>query len=189
MALSNTAFSCDVGRITSYDPVNHLVIVQIHPETEDEPALQTGWIPYSASWVGNGWGLYAAPVLNTLCVVVYQQGSKQIPISAGPLFDASNRPLTVESGEFWIVHSSGASLKFTNDGKVLVSSTVQIDLTAPKVNINASDECNITTGNMKIDASTQCDIFSPQVKAGDSSGSFETLLKSDNTPTTNLQGS
>lgn len=188
MALSNTAFSADVGNITSYDPVNHLVIVQIHPATDDEPALQTGWIPYGSSWVGNGWGMYAAPVLNTLCIVLYQQGSRQIPIAATPLFGGSVRPLKVESGEFWIVHQSGSSLKFTNDGKVSISSGAQIDLTAPTVNINASD-VNINTSSIKIDASTQCDIFSPLVKVGSSSGSFKTLLKSDNTPTTNLQGS
>lgn len=189
MALGNTAFSCDVGKITSYDPVNHLVIVEIHPATDNDPASLTGWIPYASSWVGNGWGMYAAPVLDTLCIVVYQQGSRQIPLAAQPLFDGSNRPLTVQSGEFWLVHKSGSSLKFTNDGQVLVSSTVQIDLTAPVVNINASNECNISTSNMKIDSSAQCDIFSPVIKAGSSSGAFETLLKSDNTPTTNLQGS
>lgn len=189
MAFSNTAFSADIGNITSYDPVNHLVIVQIHPATDEEPALQTGWIPYSAAWVGNGWGMYAAPVLNTLCIVVYQQGSRQIPIAATPLFGGSVRPLKVESGEFWIVHQSGSSLKFTNDGQVSISSNVQIDLTAPTVNINASDVLNINTASMKIDASTECDIFSQLIKVGSSSGYFETLLKSDNTPTTNLQGS
>jgi len=173
-ATSNMSFSSDVGSITSYDPVKHLVIVQIHPATDDEPALQTGWIPYSASWVGNGWGLYAAPVLNTLCSVLYQQGSRQIPIAAAPLFDGNNRPLTVESGEFWLVHATGSSLKLTNDGNLSLSSSGQINITAPTVNINASTECNI---------------FSPVVKAGASGGAFEKLMKIDSSPTVNLQGS
>lgn len=172
-ATGNTASSGDIGKITSYDPINHLVIVQIHPETEDEPALQTGWIPFGTAWAGNGWGMYAAPALNTLCTVLYQQGSRQQAIGATPLFDAENRPLNVDSGEFWIVHKSGSYLKFTNDGKVLMSSESQIDISAPTVNINAS---------------TQCNIFSPDVSIGDSGGAFETLLKSDNSPTTSLKG-
>lgn len=173
MATGNSAFSSDIGRITSYDPVNHLVIVQIHPETDDEPALQTGWIPLGTSWAGNGWGLYAAPALDTLCTVLYQQGNRQQPIAATPLFDANNRPLNVPSGEFWVVHSSGSFVKFTNDGKIEISSQNEINMNAPTVNINASSECNI---------------FSPQVKVGDETGAFEHLLKESNTPTISLQG-
>lgn len=188
-ALSNKAFSCEIGRITSYDPSTRLVIVEIHPATEDDPSLITGWIPLGTPWAGNGWGLYAAPALNTLCTVLFQQGSNQQPIAATPLFDGSNAPLAVDSKEFWIVHESGSSIKFTNDGNVLISSSTQIDLQAPTINITASSECKMTAPNVTVEASVECDITAPIVKAGAAGGVFTPLLKENATSTLNLLGS
>ena len=43
------------GTVTAYDPDNYAVKVQLQPTGEE-----TGWIPLSSPWVGNGWGLAAA---------------------------------------------------------------------------------------------------------------------------------
>ena len=191
-ALSNIASSCDIGRITSYSPKGHMVIVQIHPATRDDPPLQTGWIPLGTPWVGNGWGLYSAPELGSLCVVTYQQGSRQQPIGATLLFDLKNVPLEVESGEFWIVHKSGSSLKFTNDGVVSIFGNEEIKISSPKINLTSDTgdgEINLQAKKVTINAEDKIDITSPIVNVGAEGSVFQTLLKSDSTSTINLKGS
>ena len=40
-----------VGLITSYEPSNFSVRVQLQPE-----GFLTGWLPLCSPWIGNGWG-------------------------------------------------------------------------------------------------------------------------------------
>lgn len=145
MAVSNFAFT-DTGIITGYDPVKHLVTVQIHPATANDPALKTGWIPLASMWVGNGWGMFAAPSLGDICVVIYQTGDRQRPIGATLIFTRKNGLLpTVPSQEFWLVHKSGSFVKLTNDGAISISANTAVNVTAPEVNI---DSLEVNVGNI-----------------------------------------
>jgi phage baseplate assembly protein V len=103
------------GIISSYDPVNFAVKVRLQPHD-----VETGWLPLMSPWVGNGWGMFCAPSLGDLIDVQFLEGSAEVGFACLRWFTDSARPLNVPSGEFWLVHSSGAFFKLTNDGKATV---------------------------------------------------------------------
>lgn len=103
-----------VGRISGYNPAAYAVKVQFPPDD-----TETGWIPLGSAWVGNGWGMFSPPGIGDQCEVDFQDGGQDAPIGGLRLFDARNAPLSVPSGEMWLVHRLGATVRLTNDGKAL----------------------------------------------------------------------
>ncbi|MGI4776961.1 MAG: phage baseplate assembly protein V [Janthinobacterium lividum] len=97
--------------VDAYDPDTYSVKVRLQPSD-----VLTGWIPISSSWVGNGWGLFAAPSIGDMVQVECQEGDIDAGLMVGSMFNDVDRPLPVPSGELWIVHKSGAFFKLTNDG-------------------------------------------------------------------------
>lgn len=105
------------GIVTSYDPDNYAVRVDLQVA-----GISSGWLPLCSPWIGNGWGFFAAPSIGDMVEVSYFGGALEAGFVEGRLFNDEDRPLSVPSAEFWIVHKSGSFLKFTNDGDVLVNS-------------------------------------------------------------------
>ena len=136
----------DLGVVSAYDSQNYLVRVQLYPEddTNNTPALETGWIPLFTPWAGNGWGLFLPPNIGDVIEVHYQAGSLQNGYAALRSFSIGSpaNPQNVPSGEFWLVHASGSLIKLTNDGNMTINAQTQVDITAPVVNIT-SPEVNI----------------------------------------------
>lgn len=144
LAMSNVAYS-KFGTIANYNPDNYTVTVTLRPEDPDNPERSlTGWIPYAALWGGNGWGLFAPPTLGDQCSVHFVEGSYDGAFATAVFFNQNLPPQNVPSGEFWLVHQAGATLKFTNDGNVTLSSTDTITVDAPTVNIG-----NISAGSLE----------------------------------------
>ena len=112
-----------VGTVSSYDPANYTVKVSLQPE-----GATTGWLPILTPWSGNGWGLFAPPTPGDLVEVQFHDGDFNAGVACLRFFNDGQRPLNVPSGEFWLVHKNGASLKFTNDGKVLLNAGTEIDV-------------------------------------------------------------
>lgn len=130
-----------MGIVTSYDPAAYTAIVSIHPEEE-----LTGWLPILAPWVGNGWGHFAPPSIGDQVEVVHAEGSVGMGMVVGRVFDQAHQPIPVQSGEFWLVHKSGSSIKLTNDEKISINGALEIDLSAPRVSIAATENIVITSG-------------------------------------------
>lgn len=101
------------GRVASYDPVHYAVKVVLLPDG----AANSGWLPLSTAWVGNGWGLFAAPNLGDIVEVHFEDGNLEAGFVVNRFFSDQTRPLAAPSGEFWLVHQSGAFFKLTNDGR------------------------------------------------------------------------
>lgn len=101
------------GTISSYDPANHAVKVELQPD-----GTLTGWIPLKSAWVGNGWGLFLAPQIGTAVEIDFQEADGGVGSAGLSFFNDVERPLSVPSGEAWLVHKSGTSLKLTNDGAI-----------------------------------------------------------------------
>jgi uncharacterized protein involved in type VI secretion and phage assembly len=114
-----------LGLISSYDPANYAVRVAIQPEGN-----LTGWIPLLSPWVGNGWGMFCPPTIGDMVEVQFQEADHDAALSCMRVFNDQNRPLTVPSGEFWLVHKSGSLLKFHNDGSIEVTASAGITYTA-----------------------------------------------------------
>lgn len=110
-----------MGIVTSYDPAQYACKVQIMPEgafpSEGESG-ESGWIPVQTIWSGPGWGVYCPPTVGDQVFVAHAEGDAGSGQIIGRVYDASHLPLAVQSGEFWMVHASGAFFKFTNDGNV-----------------------------------------------------------------------
>lgn len=102
--------------VTSYDPANYAVRVQLQPE-----GTMSGWLPLASPWVGNGWGMFCAPSINEMVTIVFMEGQLESGVVVNRLFNDEDRPLAVDSGEFWLVHESGAFFKLQNDGAATFS--------------------------------------------------------------------
>jgi phage baseplate assembly protein V len=92
------------------------VKVQLQPEGNE-----TGWLPLGSLWAGNGWGMFAAPPIGSQVEVQFIEGHPEAGVVGLHFFSDVDQALSVPSGEFWLVHANGASIKLTNDGKLTVS--------------------------------------------------------------------
>ncbi|HEX7854431.1 MAG TPA: hypothetical protein VF503_12120 [Sphingobium sp.] len=99
------------GTITGFDPDTRAIKAQLEPD-----GTSTGWIPLKSMWVGNGWGLYLSPSIGDAVEVSFQETDGGVGTAGLLFFNDEDRPLSVPSGEAWLVHKSGASIKLTNDG-------------------------------------------------------------------------
>lgn len=114
------------GIVTSYNPATYAVKVRIQPED-----VETGWLPLGSAWVGNGWGLFTPPSAGDMVHVEFIEGDNDSGIVCNRLFSDGDRPLSVPSGELWMVHRSGSVLKFKNDGTVEISAQTELKYSAP----------------------------------------------------------
>lgn len=114
------------GLITAYDPNSYAVKVQLQPTGEE-----TGWIPLSTPWVGNGWGMAAGPMIGAVVETEFDSGLTGAGMAAGQFFNDEDRCPGPPSGEFWLLHKSGSLMKFLNSGEVLLSSAGKITYDAP----------------------------------------------------------
>jgi len=148
------------GTVSAYDPDKYAAKVIIQPE-----GFETGFLPIGSTWVGNLWGLFCPPSPGDEVDVHFQEDGKNAAYIALRFFGGNAKPLSVPSGEFWLVHSSGSFAKFLNNGTVVFtdkeggslslnadgSATFNADLTIVGnlvVTQNISDQ-NATSGTMQ----------------------------------------
>lgn len=135
------AASTRVGLITSYDPNTYSAKVMLQPEN-----VETGWLPITSAWIGNNWGLFMPPTSGDMVEVQFQEDGMSAGFICGRFYNDSERPLQVNSGEFWLVHKSGSCLKFHNDGTVEIVSNSHLTATVGG-NMTATVQ-----GNVEFDA-------------------------------------
>lgn len=124
------------GIVTSYDPNTYAVKVQLQPE-----GVLTGWIPLKSAWVGNGWGLFCPPSLGDAVEIDFQEDDGGNGSAGWRFYNAVERPLPCPSGEFWLVHPSGSTLKFMNDGTVALQANKDL-------NIKVNGDLHLAVGGM-----------------------------------------
>jgi phage baseplate assembly protein V len=118
-----------IGIVTSYDPVHYAVKVHLQPPPAEGDATETGWLPVWSPWVGDKWGLFCPPVIGAQVIILFVAGDGQVGICLGALYSDADQPLNVPAGQFWVQDSAGAFLKFTNDGKVLLTAPQGFEVT------------------------------------------------------------
>ena len=123
-ALAHKTFA-RVGIITNYDPAHYAARVLLQPE-----GIMTGYLPVTTPWVGNGWGFYAPPSPGDHVEVHFQQGGREAGFIVNRFYSTKTVPLPVPSGEFWMVHQSGSTIRFTNDGDVIITASRDLKLHA-----------------------------------------------------------
>lgn len=100
-----------IGSVESYDPNRYAAKVTLQPD-----GILTGWLPIAAQWIGSQWGLYTPPNIGDLCAVEFIDGDLSAGIIVGKFWNNDQQPLAVPSGECWIVHANGQSVKLLNSG-------------------------------------------------------------------------
>ena len=127
-ALKARAVSLDLGQaqprfglVTSVDPTTAAVRVSLQPE-----GVLSGWLPVLSPWIGAGWGMSCPPAPGDQVLILAQEGEAEHGLVVGRAFSLSQPPPAAPSGEFWLVHRSGTSLKLQNDGTVHINGPVAI---------------------------------------------------------------
>ena len=146
-AASQTA-TVRIATVTSYDPNNYAAKVLIQPE-----GYETGFLPVTSPWTGNGWGMFCPPTPGDVVDVHFQEGGKQAGFVALRHYGDQFRPLPVPSGEFWVVDKLGNYFKFSG-GKVLLNGHTEIDVTTPTINITTATANVTASGSVNVTAPT-----------------------------------
>lgn len=101
------------GLVTSYDPDNHLVKVNVQPE-----GVETGWLPLQVAHAGNGFGIYAAPNIGDQAVVHFLEGDREVGWCSGFMPNDVDKPPSVPAGEIHLIHGQGQFVKLLADGSI-----------------------------------------------------------------------
>lgn len=109
------------GIVSSVDPNTATARVTLQPE-----GVLTGWLPLLTPWVGNGWGLVCPPAIGTQVLVLPHEGDAEQGIIVGATWSTQTVPPPAPSGEIWLVHKSGSSLKLQNDGTVRINGDLHV---------------------------------------------------------------
>ena len=122
-----------MGIVSSYDPNQYAAKVILQPS-----GVETGFIPISSPWVGNGWGFGAGPNAGDVVDVHFQEWGKGAPYIEMRFYGNKARPMPVPSGECWMMHKLGTFVKFLNDGTLAIGSPVGINVTSPLTTITGN---------------------------------------------------
>ncbi len=148
-----------VAVVTGYDPNAYAAQVNVLPDE-----ISSGWLPIASPWIGNGWGLFLPPNIGDMVSVSFFEGHLEAGYVELRFWNSIDLPVAVPSGEFWLLHKSGSLMKFTNDGKVAVTSHSDLNVTVGG-NLNANVTGNVSarvsgsvsanvTGNVNVTAPT-----------------------------------
>ena len=98
------------GTVQSVDTTNMTAKVLVQPEN-----VLSGWLPINAPVAGPGWGVVCPPVAGQQVKIIPDAGDHESYSIAGSTWSKANLPPPgSKSGELWLVHSSGASVKLLN---------------------------------------------------------------------------
>jgi phage baseplate assembly protein V len=132
------------GIVSSYNPAKHTVKVLLQPDGQE-----SAWMPYMEPFVGNGWGLHAAPTSGNMVLVLFVGNSPDTPVAVGNFYNNVEQPQAVPSGEFWLTHKTGSTFKLTNDGKVTVA-----DKAGSTIILNGDNTATLTaSGGLTVNGS------------------------------------
>lgn len=134
------------GIVTAYDPESYSVKVALQPTGNE-----TGWIPLATIWAGNGFGIVAGPVIGAVIEVEFDSGMVGVGMAVGQFFNEVDRCPGPPSGQFWVIDSSGSSIKLTNDKKVTVTDGAGSTVV---MNGNGTGTLNFAAG-LTVNANTQ----------------------------------
>jgi phage baseplate assembly protein gpV len=170
-----------VGLVSATRADKFAVKVTLQPEGDE-----TGWLPVLSPWVGNGWGLCARLQQGAQVLVLHQENDLSNGIVIGSMFSVVDAVPNTNMGdsEFWLVHKSGSLLKFTDDGKVALTSNGDLDITCGGKIVASASEMDLS-GNLKVTGSISA---TQDVTAGPNNISLENHTHSAVQPGSGVSG-
>lgn len=162
-ATQGTASHTRIGTISAYDPNNHAAKVLFQPEEHE-----SGWMPIASQWVGNGWGMFSPPSIGDMVHIHFMDGNFESGMVGARAYNDQDRPLSIPSGEWCLVHKSGSLLHFNNDGTVSMQAST-VNLTGNLNVINGNITCqNGDVSDKKSSMQTMRDDYNPHTHGGGS---------------------
>jgi uncharacterized protein involved in type VI secretion and phage assembly len=119
--LDTAAAQAKFGIVASVNGQTQAARVVMQPD-----GVLSGWLPFLSPWTGSGWGIVCPLSPGDQVFVVPQEGDIEQGVIVGRAYSTAQRPPQAPSGEFWIVHQSGSSLKLCNDGTVRVAGDLHV---------------------------------------------------------------
>jgi phage baseplate assembly protein gpV len=110
------------GIVTSVDTNSGCARVTLQPE-----GVLSGWLPILSPWAGAGWGLVCPPSPGDQVMVLAQEGDAEQGVIVGAAFSTAQLPPAAPVGEFWLLHSSGSSIKLQNDGTIRMNGNLYVN--------------------------------------------------------------
>jgi uncharacterized protein involved in type VI secretion and phage assembly len=159
------------GTISAYDPAKYAAKVILQPE-----GFETGFLPIGSEMVGAGWGLYCGPSIGDEVEVNFQEDGKGAAYIGSRFYGDEAPPVAVPSGEFWLIHKSGAYIKLTNDGKLSLADAHGSTL------VMNNDGKTILVSNLVVNGTIQAtgDITDRYETDGSSMESFRQIYNGNN---------
>jgi len=111
-----------LGVVASVKADKYVATVRLQPGDH-----LTGWLPILTQWIGQGWGLVCPPSPGDQVLVIPQEGYYDHGLIVGYCRSDRSPAPDVPSGEFWLVHKSGSSIKLANDGRVHIKGDLHVD--------------------------------------------------------------
>lgn len=141
------------GVIIGFNRDNWNINIAFYQDDNSDNQPGAVQVPLGTLWAGNQWGMCFAPELGTEVVVVFANASLQQPLSISQLFNNENLPIPgLNPGEGIIKHQSGSLLKFTNDGKVTLIASTELDFQAPIISMTATTNIKLQAPLIESDA-------------------------------------
>jgi phage baseplate assembly protein V len=144
--------------VDAYDPNTYRATVVLSPSPDGKTPL-SGYMPVLTGYMGNGWGVVAPLQQGDQVVVVFVQNHPDQGVILGRIYDRPHPPpkradtQAAAAGEIVLVHASGSRIQLTEDQKVLINGQLEIDVTAPTINVTATTAVNVTAPTVNIGAS------------------------------------
>lgn len=156
--VNNSIASTAIGTIVAYDQSQHYASVQLYPADPDDASsspMITGMLPIFSPWVGANWGMFSPPAIGDIVEVHFQEGSLQNGYIGMRTWNLGHPPLSVPSGEFWLVHQTGSYIKMKNNGEIDISTPVKINVSCATAEITATTSAKVTSPNIQLSGSVQ----------------------------------
>jgi phage gp45-like len=93
-----------------------------------------------------------------MCTVAFINGDLNAGYIEGRFWNDEDRPLVMESGEFWLVHENGQFVKLTNDGKLTVSDGDGASVALNGAGTVSSSGTWTHTGDVTVTGNIGCDV-------------------------------
>ena len=140
----------------SYDATTHRVKVVFASLRDDygNPVISP-WMPLGSPWVGNGYGMQAAPVGGEQCVVELISRQRGTHVCAYLVYNyASPAPGGLNAGEAILKHQSGSFIKFHANGDIETNTQGNVIVnSAASVNVTATGSATVTAPNINLGSS------------------------------------
>jgi phage baseplate assembly protein gpV len=143
--VASTTARTRLGTVSGLHAKKHAAKVLIQPE-----GVESGWLPVGTLSIGRGWGIHCLPNIGDQVAVHFVDGDFSSGVIGLRYFSLVDKPMDSKAGELLLVHSSNSSLRFNDDGSVLLFSVAKLTVQGADGVEIGGPMLKVTTGNLEV---------------------------------------